>query len=127
MRSGRGDLPARPAALLPCYPAALLPCYPATLLRRYGCAPGEATSLPALLPEHERAHPAGRAAEGGLLNRCADKGELDALMRYCWEPALAAASGRPRLLNHTWAAVVSRLESLRGRRPSLWTTRDGTG
>ena len=89
---------------------------------RYSCA-GSPKGLTQLQTTHEELHPGGHAAPRGLFCHCHERvrAPMDALMEYCWAPALAVAKAAPAgnlgavalSMNHTWLAVVAQLETMR--------------
>jgi hypothetical protein len=110
---------------------------------RYSCTAAP-KGLGALRATHHRLHPDGRTAPRTLFNRCHERlrAPLDALMQYCWAPALAAADAdvasttgmgtageatatrgvgeAAARLNHTWPVVIAQLDAMRATRVPLF-------
>ena len=70
---------------------------------------------------HAADQPAGAADAEARFNRCASalQPQLDALMRYCWQPTLDAAEAllRPaqharQATNHSWDLVIEQLQAM---------------
>ena len=107
---------------------------------RYSCSHTPPHGLIELRSTHRRLHPDGHAAPRTLFNRCHErlKAPMEALMNFCWAPALAAAqvaagegdaaggdaahsAGEAAArLNHTWPAVIAQLDSMRAVRVPLF-------
>lgn len=81
-----------------------------------------------LQQQHAADQPAGPADAEAHFNRCTSalQPQLDALMRYCWQPTLDAADAllrpaqRDGHSNHSWDVVIEQLQAMRTRKKPLF-------